>query len=81
MAPSSEERIQALLARGVMPSDATAIIRDTDARDGKILSESEAELLAISTDATIESDLLWIYWTPDIPTEYKRLWSAQDVVE
>lgn len=81
MAPNSEQRTQALIARGIMPTEAEQIVRDVDARAGQMLSESEAELLAISTDVTVEADRIWILWTPDIPIEYKRLWSAQDVSE
>ena len=81
MAPNSEQRIQRLIARGIMPTEAEQIVREVDTREGQILSESEAELLAISTDVTVEADKVWILWTPDVPTEYKRLWSAQDVAE
>lgn len=81
MPPTSEERVQRLIARGLLPSDAEAVVRDVNARNGQILSESEAELLAIQTDVTAFADRLWVMYSVDIPDKYRRLWSAQDVAE
>lgn len=77
--PTPDERIQALVARGVMPTEAERIVADSDAREGRLLTGVEAETLAIPDDAGMQADRLWPYFTPDIPTKYKRLWTARVV--
>lgn len=77
--PTPDERIQTLVARGIMPSEAEQIVTDSDARGGRLLTESEAELYAVPDDAGMQADRLWPYFTPDIPVKYKRLWTARVV--
>ena len=79
MPPNSEQRIQRLIARGIMPTEAEQIVREVDAREGQILSESEAELLAISTDITVEADKVWVMYSVDVPNQYRRMWFAQTI--
>ena len=75
--PTPDERIQQLILRGILPSEAEQIVADTDAREGALLAGSETTLLAIDDEASRQTDKLWPLWTPDIPNQYRRLWTAR----
>lgn len=75
--PTSEQRIQQLILRGILPTEAEQIVADTDARDGALLTANEAALLAADDDASRQADKLWPIWTPDIPNRHRRLWTAK----
>ena len=72
-----EQRIQQLILRGILPTEAEQIVANTDARDGALLTANEAALLAADDDASRQADKLWPLWTPDIPNKYRRLWTAK----
>ena len=75
--PTPEQRIQQLILRGILPTEAEQIVADTDARSGALLTASEAALFALDDDASRQADKLWPLWTPDIPDRYRRLWTAR----
>jgi hypothetical protein len=77
--PTAEERVQQLILRGLMPTDAERVVRDTDERNGQLLSDSEAALLANVTQDQVDQDALWVFYTPDVPVQYKRLWTARRI--
>ena len=79
--PTSEQRVQQLILRGILPTEAERIVADTDERDGALLTISEAALLAIDDEASRQADKLWPLWTPDIPNKYRRLWTARVIDE
>jgi len=77
--PTSEERVQQLILRGLMPTDAEAVVRQSDERNGQLLTDSEAALLANVTQDQVDQDALWVFYTPDVPAQYKRLWTARRI--
>jgi hypothetical protein len=77
--PTAEERVQQLILRGLMPTDAEAVVRQTDERQGELLTGSEAMLASTITQEQVDQDALWVFWTPDVPAQYKRLWTARTV--
>jgi len=77
--PTPEERVQQLILRGLMPTDAEAVVRDTDERNGQLLIGSEASLLANISQDDVDKDALWVFYTPDVPAQYKRLWTARRI--
>ena len=62
-----------------MPSEAETIVQDVDSREGRLLSPGESVLAAIQDETTAAVDQLWVFYTPDIPDEYRRLWTARTV--
>jgi len=77
--PTSEERVQRLILRGLMPTDAEAVVRQTDERQGELLTGSEAMLASTITQEQVDQDALWVFWTPDISNRYRRLWTARRI--
>lgn len=75
--PTPEQRIQQLILRGILPTEAEQIVADTDARDGALLTANEAALLTVDDDTSRQADRLWPLWTPDIANRYRRLWTAR----
>lgn len=79
MTMTPETRIRQLVRRGVMPSEAEAIVHDVDSREGRLLSPTENGLAALQDETTAAVDQLWVFYTPDIPDEYRRLWTARTI--
>ena len=75
--PTSEQRTQQLILRGILPTEAEQIVANTDARNGALFTESEAQVFALDDDASRQADKMWPLWTPDIPNRYRRLWTAR----
>lgn len=76
--PTSEEVYAQLILRGIMPTDAERIVEDVRNRDYMLLLPGEAEMAAIFSEADIAGDLEWIFYTPDIPNEFRRMWTATE---
>lgn len=72
-----ENRIRQLILRGVMPSEAEQIVQTVEERQGRLLSPTENGLAALQDETTAAVDLLWVFYTPDIPDKYRRLWTAR----
>lgn len=77
--PTSEERVQRLILRGMMPTDAEAVVKDTDERSGELLTGSEAALLVAIAQDQVDQDAMWVFYTPDVPPQFKRLWTARRI--
>lgn len=74
--PTPEQAYQQLVRRGIMPTDAQRIVDRVAAREDALITQGEAELVAIFSPEDVEADKLWIFYTPDIPDAYRRLWTA-----
>ena len=77
--PTPEQRIQQLILRGILPTEAERIVSETDARSGALFTASEAALFAVDDEAAQALDKVWPLWTPDIPDKYRRLWTARTI--
>jgi hypothetical protein len=74
-----ELRTARFLLRRIVPTDAEAVVRDTDERGGQLLTGSEAMILANITQEQVDQDALWVFYTPDVPPQFKRLWTARRI--
>lgn len=74
---TSEERVQALIKRGIMPTEAERIVLLNDDEDQEMVDVLTSVLATVWTERKLEADELWIMWTPDIPNAYRRMWTAR----
>jgi hypothetical protein len=77
--PTPEQRIRQLISRGIMPSEAERIVADVDARIGRLMTPEESDrVAAVGADAIMQARQWW-YYSPLVPTRFKRLLDAREV--
>ena len=75
--PTSEQRIRALVKRGVLPSEAERIVAAVDARGGRLMTPEERNRAATVDAASIERARMWWWYSGAVPMWAKRLLDAR----
>jgi hypothetical protein len=79
MPPSREQRIAALVRRGILPSVAERIVNEAEADGQRILAGAElAERFPVDA-ASIEQARQWWLFSTDVPTAWRRILDARQV--
>lgn len=76
MAATVEQRIAQLVTRGILPTDAERIVAENVANGDRLLTASEAAVLADTGPAEAAHDRLWWFYNPAVEERFRRLLSA-----
>ena len=77
--PNREARIAQLVRRGILPTLAESIVNECERAGQRLLTTAEAEAQADVTAADVEQARLWWRFTPDVPTDWRRILEARVV--